>query len=241
VRKRFEARFEPEIAWGRNRFCWLGTHHLFGGLTLTFRAHKTCVYSAHSYKFCDDISTFIAECDEATWRAAGFESMSEPETCATLQEVFSTDLGGQALLTNDFLRWRQFPVISNGRWSHEHVVLLGDALHTAHFSIGSGTKLAVEDSIALHAAFSSVAGASSVAAALAEFERGRRPVVESLQTAALESQAWFETARERMDIEPIDMAWRCMTRSGRVDVEKMRQRDPAFVARYEQWKSSQGG
>ena len=130
----------------------------------------------------------------------------------------------------NFVRWLNFVLVKNARWHDDRVVLLGDALHTAHFSIGSGTKLALEDAIALAQAFAETA---SVHAALEAFARERKPVVDSLQEAARESLLWFEHMAGNMALEPIALAYRLMTRSGRIDHEKLRRRDPAFVAAYE--------
>ena len=230
VRERHREAFQPSIDVRRNKYIWLGTRQLFHGLTLTFRRTEAGVFAAHSYKFDKTTSTFIVECPPETWERAGFASMSEADTCACLEGVFADDLGGHPLLTNNFVRWLNFALVKNARWHHEHVVLLGDALHTAHFSIGSGTKLALEDAIALARAF---AGAGGTRGALEEFERLRKPVVDSLQAAAYESLLRFEHMEEDMELDPIAFAYRLMTRSGRIDREKLRKRDPEFVAAYE--------
>src|SRR5205085_992712 len=140
------------------------------------------------------------------------------------------DLEGAELLSNNS-RWINFLLVKNGRWSYRNVVLLGDALHTAHFSIGSGTKLAIEDSIEL---FRHFAAGKDVPAALEAFERERRPVVEEYQRAADESRVWFERAREHVGLEPLPFAYSLMTRSTRVDRESLRRRDPSFIAAYEE-------
>jgi anthraniloyl-CoA monooxygenase len=230
VRRHYAAHFEPEIAAARNKYIWLGTPRLFHGLTLTFRETEWGPFAAHSYKFSPSLSTFIVECGPDTWERAGFASMTEPETCARLSAIFDADLDGAPLLTNNFVRWLNFTLVKNRRWHHEHVVLLGDALHTAHFSIGSGTKLALEDAIALAKSF---ADHHTAAAALPAFERERKPTVDSMQEAALESLRWFEHMGEDFDLDPLVFAYRLMTRSGRLDKEKLRRRDPAFVEAYE--------
>ena len=220
--------FEPDVGYGRNKYIWLGTPRLFHGLTLTFVDHPTGVYAAHSYKFDDSASTFIVECSETTWRTAGLDTMGEAATRAWLEDVFREHLDGQPLLTKNFVKWLNFPLVRNRRWFAGNVVLLGDALHTAHFSIGSGTKLALEDAIALAGAF---AEAGEVPKALPLFERNRRPRVEQYQQAALDSLRWFEEVADYMHLDPMRLALSCMTRSNRIDVEKLRQRDPNFVAR----------
>jgi anthraniloyl-CoA monooxygenase len=230
VRERYAAEFGPTLAEGRNKYIWYGTRRLFHGLTLTFRETGAGVFAAHSYKFSKELSTFIVECDEETWRRAGLERMPDAETRAHLKGVFAPDLGGEELLSNNS-RWINFILVKNARWSCRNVVLLGDALHTAHFSIGSGTKLAIEDSIAL---FRHLAAGAGVPAALERFERERRPVVEEYQRAADESRVWFERAREHVTLEPLPFAYSLMTRSTRVDRESLRRRDPSFVAAYEE-------
>jgi anthraniloyl-CoA monooxygenase len=157
---------------------------LFHGLTLIFREHEAGLFIAHAYKFNDTTSTFIVECNEATWRNARFDWKSDPETCQYLAEVFKADLGGQALLSNNFVRWLNFPLVKNKRWHYKNTVLLGDALHTAHFSIGSGTKLALEDAIALSKCFKA---STDVEQALEEFQRVRKPVVDEYQDAAMQA------------------------------------------------------
>ena len=228
VRRARHDLFGPAVTHGRNKYIWLGTPRLFHGLTLTFVTHETGVYAAHSYKFDGQASTFIVECSEATWEAAGFATMTGEETCALLQGIFAAALDGHPLLTKDFVRWLNFPLVRNASWYGERVVLLGDALHTAHFSIGSGTKLALEDAIALAAAFREHAAPD---AALPAFAAARRPRVEQLQQAAMDSLRWFEHMGDYMHLEPLPFALEAMTRSNRVDLDKLRRRDPDFVAR----------
>jgi anthraniloyl-CoA monooxygenase len=229
VRERFREAFRPSLGVRHNKYIWYGTRQLFHGLTLTFRESEAGVFAAHSYKFDAETSTFIVECDPETWARAGFAGMSDEATRGYLGEVFAGDLGGHALLSNNS-KWINFLLVKNERWYHENVVLLGDALHTAHFSIGSGTKLALEDSIALYRCF---AAGGSVADALAEFERVRKPVIEEYQQAAYESLVWFERARDYMHLAPLPFAYSLMTRSKRIDHENLRRRDPAFIAAYD--------
>ncbi|MGH9938479.1 MAG: FAD-dependent monooxygenase [Blastocatellia bacterium] len=233
VRRAYQDFFKPSIDVRKNKFIWLGTNRLFHGLTLTFRENEAGCFIAHSYKFDRATSTFIVECDEAAWRNAGFDNKNEAETCEYLQRVFEDDLDGHGLLTNNFVRWINFPLVRNQSWSYENVVLLGDALHTAHFSIGSGTKLALEDSIALAKCFAENKG---VATALREFERTRRPVVEALQDAAFSSLLMLENIAEDWNLDPLPFAYKMMTRSGRVTHEKLRRRDSEFAAAYEEWR-----
>ena len=234
ARKQYEERFKPSLDFRPNRYIWYGTHKLFHGLTLTFRENATGVFAAHSYKFNKTTSTFIIECDPATWEAAGFATMNDDATREYLEKVFEPDLEGQPLLSNNS-KWINFLLVKNEQWFYENVVLLGDALHTAHFSIGSGTKLALEDAVALFQKFNA---ATSVQKALEEFELTRKPVIEEYQAAAHESMVWFETAKDYMRLSPLELAYTLMTRSGKVDHEALRRRDPEFVKAYEAARSA---
>ena len=218
----------------QNRYIWLGTRRRFSGLTLTFKESEAGVFAAHSYRFSPDTSTFIVEAVGDAWERARFEGMGDEETRAFLEGVFASELQGQGLLTNNFVKWLRFVIVKNERWRHGHVVLLGDALHTAHFSIGSGTKLALEDAIALASCF---ARRPAVPDALAEFEATRKPVVDALQAAAHSSLHWFEDCGSRMGLSPLDLAYEIMTRSGRIDHDNLQKRDPAFVAA---WAAQRG-
>jgi anthraniloyl-CoA monooxygenase len=233
VRKKYSSHFKPCVELRPNRYIWYGTNKLFHGLTLTFREHKG-VFAAHSYKFNQNTSTFIIECDEETWNTAGFATLDDSETRHYLERVFAEDLDGQPLLSNNS-KWINFLLVKNERWFFDNVVLLGDALHTAHFSIGSGTKLAIEDAIALFECFQRI---GEVGAALAEFESRRKPVIEEYQAAAYESMRWFETARDYMQLSPIELAHTLMTRSGRVNDEDLRRRDPVFMAAHDEFTRS---
>jgi anthraniloyl-CoA monooxygenase len=230
VRRSFKTNFVPTVDLRKNKYIWLGTHQLFDGLTLTFREHEAGLFIAHSYKFDDTTSTFIVECSEATWRNARFDWKSDPETCEYLAGVFKNDLGGHPLLSNNFVRWLNFPLVKNEHWHHNNIVLLGDALHTAHFSIGSGTKLALEDAIALARCFKLRLGIEET---LAEFQKIRKPVLDEIQEAAYSSLLLFENADELMPLEPIELAYKLMTRSKKIDHEKLKQRDPDFIAQYD--------
>jgi anthraniloyl-CoA monooxygenase len=230
VRRRHAPTFQPSLGAGANKYIWLGTTRLFNGLTLTFQRSDAGPFAAHSYMFSRTHSTFIVECGETTWKDAGLDGMNESETCRYLEGVFADDLHGQALLSNNFVKWLNFLMVRNACWRHDNVVLLGDALHTAHFSIGSGTKLALEDAIALAGALSTE---RDVATALERFERERKPIIEEYQQAARESQVWFEQIEERMAVDPLELAYQIMTRSKKIDRDNLRRRDPAFVAAYE--------
>jgi anthraniloyl-CoA monooxygenase len=235
VRRTHEDVFQPTVGQGRNKYIWLGTPKLFHGLTLTFVQHDAGLFTAHSYKFDRQTSTFIVECSEETWRKAGLDAMTEAATCGFLASVFADHLEGRPLLAKNFVKWLNFPLVSNTRWHGERVVLLGDALHTAHFSIGSGTKLALEDAIMLAHAF-----AADPTRALPLFEATRRPRVEQYQRAALDSLRWFEEVGHYMHLDPLPFAVEAMTRSRRMDFEKLRQRDPDFADAYERWSRAHG-
>jgi anthraniloyl-CoA monooxygenase len=235
VRARYAEYFAPELSVRHNRYIWYGTHQLFHGLTLTFRETEAGVFAAHSYKFDQTTSTFIVECDEETWQRAGCAAQTDEETRAYLAAVFARDLDGHALLSNNS-KWLNFLLVKNRHWQHQNIVLLGDALHTAHFSIGSGTKLALEDAIALAHCFVERQG---VPAALAQFERVRKPVVEEYQRAAYDSLVWFEHARDYVHLPPLPFAYSLMTRSKRITYESLKRRDPEFIKAYEAAVSKQ--
>jgi 2-polyprenyl-6-methoxyphenol hydroxylase-like FAD-dependent oxidoreductase len=173
------------------------------------------------------MSTFVFECDAATWARAGFERMDEAATLAYCENVFADTLQGHRLVSNKSI-WRNFPNIRNARWSAGNRVLLGDAQRTAHFSIGSGTRLAMEDAIALAKSLSEFK--NDIPAALAAFEAARRPIVEKLVAAADASADWYEHFPEHMRLAPREFAWSYIQRSGRIDPEKLRKVAPRFVA-----------
>jgi anthraniloyl-CoA monooxygenase len=237
ARKLYSAHFCPILDVRPNRYIWFGTDQLFHGLTLTFRKTNDGVFAAHSYKFDKTTSTFIIECDSETWDAAGFRAMSDEPTRVYLEQVFGTDLAGQRLRSNKS-NWINFLLVKNEKWVFENAVMIGDALHTAHFSIGSGTKLAMEDAIALHQCFETT---ETVGDALSKFELTRKPIIDRYQAAAFESMRWFENARHYMNLSPIELAYELMTRSGRVDYEDMKKRDPDFITRYEAERNSYTG
>ena len=233
VRVRYAERFNPDLDVRAHRYIWYGTNQLFHGLTLTFRENEAGTFAAHSYKFNKTTSTFIVECDPQTWERAGFATMSDDDTREYVGKVFARDLKGNPLLSNNS-KWINFLLVKNADWLFDNVVLLGDALHTAHFSIGSGTKLAMEDAIALAESFRTT---SDVGDALASFTATRRPVIEDYQAAAFESMKWFENAAQYMHLSPMELAFSAMMRSGRVSYEDLKKRDPEFIQRYEQTRT----
>jgi len=237
ARKQYSGHFDPSLDVRPNRYIWYGTNRLFHGLTLTFRENEDGVFAAHSYKFNKATSTFIIECDQQTWETARFATMSDEQTRNYLEQVFHKDLNTAPLLSNKS-SWINFLLVKNSRWFFENVVLIGDSLHTAHFSIGSGTKLAMEDAIALHQCFEK---AAKVEDALSKFELIRKPVIADYQAAAYESMQWFENARGYMNLSPVELAYALMTRSGRVDFEDLKKRAPDFIAAYEEQTAGADG
>ena len=208
-----------------NKFAWYGTRRRYETLTQTFVRNEHGTFNAHHYRHAADMSTFVAECDAATWERAGFASMDERATIAYLERVFAEPLNGERLVSNKSI-WRNFPNVRNERWFVANRVLIGDALRTAHFSIGSGTRLAMEDAIALAKALREEA---SVPAALAAYEAARRPIVEKLVAAADASGAWYDHFPEHMNLSPRDFAWSYIQRSGRVDPQRLARTSPRFA------------
>jgi 2-polyprenyl-6-methoxyphenol hydroxylase-like FAD-dependent oxidoreductase len=229
VRRTHQAAFGATTTYLTNRFAWFGATKPFKTLTQTFRHSDVGDFNAHHYRYAPAMSTFIVEVTEATFRRAGFERMSEAESAAACARVFAADLDGHPLVSNHSV-WRQFPIVRNACWRHDRCVLIGDALHTAHFSIGSGTRLAMEDAIALDRALA--AHRADVPTALCAFEAARRPVLEKLVEAANASGAWYERFADHMALTPLDFAMSYLTRSGRIDLERLRQSSPRFVERY---------
>jgi 2-polyprenyl-6-methoxyphenol hydroxylase-like FAD-dependent oxidoreductase len=229
VRRTHEAGFGATITYLTNRFAWFGTAKPFATLTHTFRRNDLGDFNAHHYRYAPAMSTFIVEVNEATFQRTGFERMNEAESAALCGRVFADDLDGHPLVCNHSV-WRRFPVVRNARWHHDRCVLIGDALHTAHFSIGSGTRLAMEDAIALDRALAT--HPADVPAALAAFEASRRPILEKLVAAANASSAWYERFADHMAHAPLEFAMSYLMRSGRIDPERLRQSSPRFAERY---------
>jgi len=229
VRRSNENRFGASVRLLTNRFAWFGTDKRFETLTQTFSETKAGSFNAHHYRYSPDLSTFIVEVDQSTFARAGFAQMGEAETRAFCEHVFAQTLDGHRLISNNSI-WRQFPIVHNEHWSVDNCVLVGDALHTAHFSIGSGTRLAMDDAIALDRA---LAHSGNVGAALVAYEAARRPTLEKLVSGANGSATWYEHFAEHMRFAPVDFAMSYITRSGRVDIERLRKLSPRFVAQFE--------
>jgi anthraniloyl-CoA monooxygenase len=232
VRQRYARHFRPQIDWCRNRFVWLGTTFPFPAFTFVFKEDEHGLWRVHAYGYERGRSTFILEGTEDTWRRAGLDEASEDDTVAFARQLFARELDGHPVLKNRSL-WRSFPVIANEAWHHDNLVLIGDAAHTAHFSIGSGTKLAMEDAIALSRTLQEH---GTVARALQAYEAERRPQVEALQRAARRSLEWFEdTERYHGRMEPQQFAFSLLTRSLRVTHDNLKTRDAKFVATVDRW------
>ena len=232
VRRSDESGFEPALEYFENHFAWFGTARSFDTLTQTFVNTERGPFNAHHYRFDKYRSTFIVECEEPTFRAWQFEEMDETESASICSEIFADVLEGKPLETNKS-SWRRFPRLWCRRWHSGNRVLLGDAAHTAHFSIGSGTRLALEDGIALVRALSAH---DDLQDALLDYETQRKPIARKLFDAANTSAIWYETFGIKMQLRPMDFAYDYITRSGRIDMHRLHQIAPGFASRYEEYK-----
>ena len=231
VRKKYESSFKPSLEYGKARYIWLGANKVLDAFTFIFCENEHGLFQVHSYPFNGTTSTFIIECDEASWLKAGLDESDETQSLAYCQQLLEENLGGAMLLSNNS-KWISFPMLKTQHWHHKNIVLLGDAIHTAHFSIGSGTKLAMEDAIALASALEQH---SDLETALNEFELERKPVVEIFQRAAKESQSYFETLKRHMTLDPIPFTFNLLTRSGRITYDDLRLRDQRYGDVVDRW------
>ncbi|MDK3024643.1 FAD-dependent monooxygenase [Cupriavidus taiwanensis] len=228
VRTANEAAFGTTRRMLTNHFAWFGVAKPFASPALVFRKYEGGYFVAHYYPYSDSMSTFVAECDHQTWVDFGMEEMSAEARQALFEKVFAPELDGHGLVSNNSI-WRQFPVILNANWHVGKQVLIGDALTSAHFSIGSGTRIAMEDAMALADAI--VANPDSVPAALEQYEAVRKPEKAKLISASEASYNWYERIREWMELPtPHEFVFRFMTRTGRVDAERLRAQFPALMA-----------
>lgn len=243
TRLEFQDTFKPDIDVRRCPFVWMGTHQKFDD-AFTFIFEKTDKGSVwvHAYQFDPDTATFIVECSQKTFDAYGFGEMSQQESIAVCEEIFKDHLGGHKLMTNaNHIRgsaWIKFPRVLCEKWSHENVVLLGDASATAHFSIGSGTKLALESAISLA---KHVSDDADLASAFEKYEAARRLEVLRLQSAARNSVEWFEDVERYLDLDPVQLNYSMLTRSQRISHENLRARDPGWLGGAEAWFMEQAG
>jgi anthraniloyl-CoA monooxygenase len=224
----FGTRIRPEGC----KYVWFGTDYVFDAFTFIFRETEHGLFQVHAYPFDEHTSTFIVECPQGTWRQAGLEDLDEDESLSFCERLFARDLQGRELFSNRSL-WLDFPKVTNASWHHERLVLLGDAAHTAHFSIGSGTKLAMEDAIALRDAL--VRRSGDVQAAIVDYELERQPVVARTQQAASESAAYFARVASHTHLQPMQFAFNLLTRSGRISHASLTVRDPVFTAALDAW------
>ena len=239
VRRSFEDDFGTSLSHSANKFAWYGTTKRFETLSQTFVETELGAFNAHHYRYAPAMSTFLIECDPATWQRYGFADKTIEESQAVCERVFASTLDGHRLVSNKSV-WRNFPWIWNERWSFKNMVLIGDALHSAHFSIGSGTRLAIEDAIALVKALEAE---GDIPRALVRYQTERQPIVKKLVTAARTSADWYENFPDHMKLDLLDFAYSYITRSGRIDDARLRAMSPLFMARYEASKHplQQGG
>ncbi|HWT12978.1 MAG TPA: bifunctional salicylyl-CoA 5-hydroxylase/oxidoreductase [Allosphingosinicella sp.] len=241
IRSRYEAHFGVDTQVRKNKFFWFGTSKVFDAFTFAFERTPAGWVWAHAYRFDDDLSTFIVETTPETWRALGLDRMDQPQAIALCERIFARYLEGRPLISNAGhlpgpQAWLNFRRIVCERWSYRNLILLGDAAHTAHFSIGSGTKLALEDSIKLAEVLNRPGLGRE--AALEEYQAERNLEVLKLQNSARNSTEWFETLERYLDFEPIQFAYSLLTRSQRVSHENLRLRDRAWLEGVERWFQS---
>jgi len=225
--------FGSDVVFRPNKFVWLGSTKEFDAFTFYFNEYEGGLWRAHCYQYMPGNSTFIIETTEQTWRTAGLENATEEDTVNYCSKVFAEELGNDTLITNNSV-WRSFPRVKNEKYFHGNIVLLGDALHTAHFSIGSGTKLAMEDAVYLYEAIEE--NSADLKSALPGFQKKREPGVDSLQRSAQVSMEWFENVERYHDLmEPLQFSYQLLTRSLRINHENLRLRDSNLVSTVDQW------
>jgi len=244
IRRERAAVFQPDLDRRTARYVWLGTDLPFEAFTFYIVENEHGVFQAHCYRFDEERSTFIVECDETSWRNAGFDRLNLARTVAACEALFAPWLGAHRLMANAThsadAPWTSFVRVRNARWHDGNVVLVGDAAHTAHFSIGSGTKLAMEDSIALARVLTEERPTTRAAlsAALDRYQAERMTEALRLQNAARNSMEWFEHVRRYVGLEPEQIAYSLLTRSQRVSHENLRLRDPDYLHGVERWFAS---
>ena len=236
VREAYKDHFGTVVDLRKHWFVWLGTEKVFDTITHVIKSTDAGTFTAECYVYSDLHSSFIPNCSEETWRRSGFDEMTVPEAVRHLSDVFKDELDGLPLLMNEGSKWRQFPHVTNKNWSHENVLLLGDALRTAHFSVGSGTRLAIEDAVVAAQALSTN---ETVMESLLEFERRRRPLMERLQGIAYESMLWFESIDERIDLDIIPFTYEIMTRASSLGERSLKLTDPEFLKKYQDYQFNQ--
>jgi anthraniloyl-CoA monooxygenase len=230
IRTRYQEHFGPTLDERPNLLAWYGTTQLFDPLSLIFRQNPDGLAIAHTYRYSRTHSTFLVEVDPETFHRSGLDRMNEVQSLAWCERVFADDLQGHKLLSNKS-SWFRYTIVKNRQWHYRNIVLIGDALRTGHPSVGSGTRLAMQDSIALFDACK--ACGADVPKMLQEFVRIRQPGSDSLQKAAIKSTEWYENLGPKLQLDPISFAYDYVTRSGRVDHADVRKRDPELAAAYE--------
>ena len=252
IRTRFQDIFKPDIVTRPNRYIWLGTHKLYDAFTFLFEKTEHGWFQAHVYKFDEKTTTFIVECPESVWLAHGLDKADQEQSIAFCEQLFASNLQGEKLMTNArHLRgsaWLNFQRVKCEQWSHfngnSHVVLMGDAVHTAHFAIGSGTKLAIEDAIELTRQFDQAGHVSpDIPAVLARYQELRAVDVVRLQNAAWNAMEWFEVCNDRYcdQLDPPQFMYSMLTRSQRISHENLRLRDAKWLGGYERWFAERAG
>jgi len=232
VRESLRQHFRPEVDLRRNKFVWLGAHMQLPGFTYSFRENECGIWNLHAYMYAEGECTLVVETTEEAFRKSGLVIEDEQATAAYVERLFAEELRGAKVLANRS-HWRNFPTIACASWHHGNVVLLGDAAHTAHFTIGSGTKLALEDAIALHAAL--LQHADEPRAALPAYETARREEAERIQHTANVSLVFFENVRRFWHMDPVQFNFALMSRSKQITYENLRLRDPGFIADVDRW------
>ena len=226
IRTQFESDFGTKVELKRNKFVWMGSTKPLDAFTYFFKETAHGTFAAHTYQYEKGMSTWIFECAPETWEKFGFDTYNEEDTVIKLEALFKTELNGHGLITNKS-HWRQFPHVTNEKWHHNNIVLLGDAKATAHYSIGSGTKLAMESAIALSDAL--IESPTNISLAFENYEKSRRNIVEMIQYAANVSLDWFENMDRHNQHSFYQFAFGCMTRSKKVTYENLRIRDKSFT------------
>ena len=232
VRESLRQHFRPEVDLRRNKFVWLGAHMQLPGFTYSFRENECGIWNLHAYMYAEGECTLVVETTEEAFRKSGLVIEDEQATAAYVERLFAEELRGAKVLANRS-HWRNFPTIACASWHHGNVVLLGDAAHTAHFTIGSGTKLALEDAIALHAAL--LQHADEPRAALPAYETARREEAERIQHTANVSLVFFENVRRFWHMDPVQFNFALMSRSKQITYENLRLRDQGFIADVDRW------
>lgn len=233
IRRLKQDAFGTQVRTLTNYFAWYGVGRAMRPGSLVFRQTKDGCFVGHYYPYTNSMSTFVAECDAATWKSAGLDAMSDDQRRAFMEKVFAPELMGDSLIDNRSI-WRNFPVITNKRWSVDNVVLIGDALMSAHFSIGSGTRLSMDDAAAL---FEAIRQTEDVPSAIARFDEIRRPWREKFGAAAEKSFDWYERLEEVMQQGPIDFVYDFLTRTERIDDARLAEYAPKFFKMYQEAKA----